>query len=886
MQTIIRNPLEQFEIIDLFSISTPLLGYKFALTNLGLYALIATSLILTVGFWIASENKKSLLYNYGSLIQESAYATIHSTVKDQIGSSNEKYLPFIFSLCAPSEALTQIGILVSTYTTNINCMPRVNTTCRSNKLQVWVAVNKWISGIGLPLFDSDLSGIGYGEANELDTQRLHHKRGYILSRICRYIVGSISNSPGPMVMVSTIVKISVHNNGHGDSLSANSHVNIDGNIARAPKSELSSEDTPSSNTGDEQPRDVTAYEGRSSYDPRRTRNSRSRGVKSSKGSSSVSSSSVDNVSDSPSLAGKPKPNKAGRPPALSTLLRKEMDSWKSKDGRFNGIIKTLSNRDFLIRNSVGMFRSKPGNLTPGPDDAPTLCGSVLNLTWFQNIADKVRNGTFTFSPAKRVLIQKPGKKEYRPLGAPQIFDFGQDKIVQKALQSVLEAIWEKSFTDSSHGYRPKGSCHTALKNLNIRGSNFTWVIQGDLSECFDRIPHDVIMSRINKKIKCQRTLELIRNFLNAGYIDPEDGTVKRPNIGIPQGSVLSPLLCHIVLHDLDLFMDRIKQRFEKGSREQPEGPSAFKGPAAPNGGLDRWEITTRNSLRPPTGGMITKLSGADSYTRRQQSSRRLKEPHKLDMHDPYFKRIFYVRYADGFVILIAGSKNEAHMIRSQVKDFLKKSCGLELNLDKTVISHLTKDGFNFLGAQCFKANMTRAAAVCRGDIASANHPGRSPSGQSPTPSRRAHTRLIAQVPILLLLNKLLAKGFLKRNHLNRFIATSRRDLVNHSHQDILQLYNSITRDILNNNRYLAVNYSSSSPSSRGGATNPGDPGGPLGVGSRSGVIGLLKMSCALTLALKYKLRTARSTFSQFGPQLRDPDSLLEFTDSLPPKILK
>lgn len=98
MQIIIRNPLEQFEIIDLFSISTPLLGYKFALTNLGLYALIATSLILTVGFWIASENKKSLLYNYGSLIQESAYATIHSTVKDQIGSSNEKYLPFIFSL--------------------------------------------------------------------------------------------------------------------------------------------------------------------------------------------------------------------------------------------------------------------------------------------------------------------------------------------------------------------------------------------------------------------------------------------------------------------------------------------------------------------------------------------------------------------------------------------------------------------------------------------------------------------------------------------------------------------------------------------------------------------------------------------------------------------
>ena len=98
MQTIIRNPLEQFEILDLFSISTSLIDSKFALTNLGLYIFIVTFLISIINIWIASENKKLLLHSHGTLIQESIYATNLQTVKNQIGSSNEKYLPIIFTL--------------------------------------------------------------------------------------------------------------------------------------------------------------------------------------------------------------------------------------------------------------------------------------------------------------------------------------------------------------------------------------------------------------------------------------------------------------------------------------------------------------------------------------------------------------------------------------------------------------------------------------------------------------------------------------------------------------------------------------------------------------------------------------------------------------------
>lgn len=95
---IIKNPLEQFEILDLFSISTSLLGYRFVLTNLGLYIIIITVLSCCISIWITSKSNKLLLHSYGSILSESIYATILGMVKNQIGASNEKYLPIIFTL--------------------------------------------------------------------------------------------------------------------------------------------------------------------------------------------------------------------------------------------------------------------------------------------------------------------------------------------------------------------------------------------------------------------------------------------------------------------------------------------------------------------------------------------------------------------------------------------------------------------------------------------------------------------------------------------------------------------------------------------------------------------------------------------------------------------
>lgn len=130
MQIIIKNPLEQFEILDLFSISTSLLGYRFVLTNIGLYILIVTILICTISIWIASENKKLLLHSYGTLIQESIYATILQMVKTQIGSSNERYLPVIFTLFIFILFNNLIGMIPYSFTPTSHLNKRDRNYCK------------------------------------------------------------------------------------------------------------------------------------------------------------------------------------------------------------------------------------------------------------------------------------------------------------------------------------------------------------------------------------------------------------------------------------------------------------------------------------------------------------------------------------------------------------------------------------------------------------------------------------------------------------------------------------------------------------------------------------------------------------------------------------
>jgi len=155
-------------------------------------------------------------------------------------------------------------------------------------------------------------------------------------------------------------------------------------------------------------------------------------------------------------------------------------------------------------------------------------------------------------PARRVYIPK-NDKEKRPLGLPAI----EDKIVQKGIARILEAIYEADFMDCLYGFRPNRSCHQALKVLNdtIMFKPVSYVIEADIKGFFDNVSHDWMMKFLSVRIHDSSLLLLIRRFLKAGYM--ESGMLVRTEQGTPQGGNLSPVLANIFLHYvLDLWFDR------------------------------------------------------------------------------------------------------------------------------------------------------------------------------------------------------------------------------------------------------------------------------------------------------------------------------------------
>ena len=183
------------------------------------------------------------------------------------------------------------------------------------------------------------------------------------------------------------------------------------------------------------------------------------------------------------------------------------------------------------------------------DYGENLDGNLVNLV------ERLKAKKYKPLPAKRVYIPK-NDKETRPLGLPAI----EDKIVQKGIARILEAIYEADFMDCSYGFRPKRSCHQALKSIHdtVMSKPVSYVIEADIKGFFDHVSHDWMMKFLQVRIRDNSLLLLIRRFLKAGYM--ESGLLVRTGEGTPQGGNLSPMLANIFLHYvLDLwFVKRVK----------------------------------------------------------------------------------------------------------------------------------------------------------------------------------------------------------------------------------------------------------------------------------------------------------------------------------------
>jgi group II intron reverse transcriptase/maturase len=312
----------------------------------------------------------------------------------------------------------------------------------------------------------------------------------------------------------------------------------------------------------------------------------------------------------------------------------------------------------------GRLYSNHGAMTPGVD-GETADG--MSLAKIGRVIDALRHERFRFKAAKRVYIPKKNGKK-RPLGLPS----WTDKLVGEVIRLLLEAYYEPRFSDRSHGFRPRRGCHTALSEVADQWTGTTWFIEGDISDCFGSFDHETMLSTLAEKIHDNRFLRLIKQMLQAGYL--EDWMWNATLSGAPQGGVVSPVLSNIYLDRLDKFVETvlIPQYTRGGSR-------------APSPAYARVRMA---AVRARKRGLLA----ASRELRKQQHSLP-----SVDPQDPSYRRLRYCRYADDTLLGFTGPKAEAEQIKQRLTQFLRDDLRLELNPDKTLITHGRTQAAKFLG---------------------------------------------------------------------------------------------------------------------------------------------------------------------------------------------
>jgi group II intron reverse transcriptase/maturase len=303
-------------------------------------------------------------------------------------------------------------------------------------------------------------------------------------------------------------------------------------------------------------------------------------------------------------------------------------------------------------------------MTPGPDN-DTADG--MSLRTVRGIINKLRQERYRFRPALRTEIPK-ASGGMRQLAKPNF----TDKLVQEVLRMQLEAYYEPRFRDSSHGFRPNRGCHTALKRVKQKFRSASWLIEGDIKGCFDNIDHDMLMAILARDIHDGRLLNLIRMGLQAGVLD--DWKYHHTYSGVPQGGILSPLLSNIYLHELDTFIeDVLIPKYTRGKTKSSNPEYVYY------------------------KGQIERARKRGDYAEAKRLIKIRRELPTQDTHDPNFRRLQYVRYADDFILSFIGSKQEAKSIKAEIGAFLQNHLKLTMHPDKTLITHAKSQQALFLG---------------------------------------------------------------------------------------------------------------------------------------------------------------------------------------------
>jgi group II intron reverse transcriptase/maturase len=327
------------------------------------------------------------------------------------------------------------------------------------------------------------------------------------------------------------------------------------------------------------------------------------------------------------------------------------------------VYRQLFNPSLYLR-AYGRIYRNDGAMTRGIT-AETVDG--MSQEKIAAIIEQLRWERYRWTPVRRVYIPKANGK-MRPLGVPT---WG-NKLLQEVIRSILEAYYEPQFSPLSHGFRPDRGCHTALIQIQKTWIGSKWLIEGDIKGFFDSINHETMLSILCEKIHDGRFIRLIRELLKVGYL--EDWHWRPTHSGTPQGGIVSPILANIYLDQFDQWVQtELIPAHTRGTRRRstPE--------------YRHIEYLIRKAREQDDGAAVKALH-------KQQ-----RQTPSADYQDPDYARLRYARYADDFLLGFIGTKDEALVIKSKIREWLRDNLQLELSEEKTLLTHARTEAARFLG---------------------------------------------------------------------------------------------------------------------------------------------------------------------------------------------
>nr|YP_009720769.1 hypothetical protein [Ostreobium quekettii]QGQ61981.1 hypothetical protein [Ostreobium quekettii] len=456
--------------------------------------------------------------------------------------------------------------------------------------------------------------------------------------------------------------------------------------------------------------------------------------------------------------------------------------------------------------------------------------SDLTEKGLMKLSKQLRKQTYKPKPAKRIMIPKPDGG-LRPLSMA----CAVDKVVQSTLKLLIEPQVEPRFRESSHGFRPGKSCHTALREIRLKWTSMTWLIPIDIKKYFDKIHHDLLLEVMGPVLPTRSLQDLINKLLKAGYVDVYNlsDRTKYNLEGVPQGSIISPLCANMFLHQLDCFVeDELIPRYTEGDMRPMRKEYNQRGKMS---NMDKEILKEYPEL----------INAIQNIKHRRWIESN--EPSRVTDYDGY-KRVKYIRYADDILIGVVGSLALAKEIRAAIQEFLKEKLFLEIH-DSPII-HAKTDQAHFIGTHIIYRDKSKIITEDVDKISNIKRIKLQPI-----------TRAQLYIPIQALLKRARDRGYAKENAQGLLRATAHSSLSASEDRHIVNHYSAVIRGLVN--FYSFANKRS----------------------SLWKVISIYRKSCALTLAKKHKIRSAVGAFNKFGPNLRitekgKPVASLEYPDSL------